>query len=159
MRRPVLTEIAPQKTKKAFSCPQTPIYSCLYLNKKACRVTFLIKFCSTRQLGPGGYYDYGYGYGHKRSHNVGPYGEEEEVEESPYESREQLARDVVRVLREELHHLLARGAALVQFDEPVLTEVVFSGTKKKRSFMCGALSEKGDPEVELDFAVSLLNTN
>ena len=30
----------------------------------------------------------------------------------------------MRVLREELHFLLAGGAALVQFDEPVLTEVV-----------------------------------
>ena len=48
----------------------------------------------------------------------------------------------MRVLREELHDLLAAGAALVQFDEPVLTEVVFTGRKSKRSFMCGALSEK-----------------
>jgi len=79
------------------------------------------------------------------------------LEESPYESREELGRDIVRVLREELCFLLAAGAALVQFDEPVLTEVVFSGAKKSRSFMCGALSEKGDPEAELDFAVSLMN--
>ena len=74
-----------------------------------------------------------------------------------YESREQLAEDVVRVLREELHYLLAAGAALVQFDEPVLSEVVFTGAKATRSFMCGALSEKKDAASELVFARSLIN--
>ncbi|MBI2815613.1 MAG: sulfurtransferase TusA family protein [Acidobacteria bacterium] len=74
-----------------------------------------------------------------------------------YESREQLAQDVVRVLREELHFLLAAGAALVQFDEPVLSEVVFTGAKATRSFMCGALSEKKDAESELSFARNLIN--
>ena len=77
--------------------------------------------------------------------------------ERPYQTREELARDVVRVLREELHFLLASGAALVQLDEPVLTEVVFGEPMGRRSFMCGALSEKLDSEVELDFAVGLLN--
>ncbi|MCB9833211.1 MAG: sulfurtransferase TusA family protein [Planctomycetes bacterium] len=79
------------------------------------------------------------------------------LDEMPQESREELADEVVRVLREELHHLLAAGAAIVQFDEPVLTEVVFGGATRKRSFMCGALSERGAPDQELDFAVSLLN--
>ena len=74
-----------------------------------------------------------------------------------YETREQLAGDIVRVLREELHFLLAAGASLVQFDEPVLTEVVFTGPKKTRSFMCGALSETDDPDVELAFAQDLIN--
>ena len=77
--------------------------------------------------------------------------------ERPYQTREQLALDVVRVLREELHFLLASGAALVQFDEPVLTEVVFGGASRKRSFMCGALSERLDSAAELDFAVGLMN--
>ena len=77
--------------------------------------------------------------------------------ERPYETREELAEDVVRVLREELHFLLASGAALVQFDEPVLTEVVFGGASRKRSFMCGALSERLDTSNELEFAVSLMN--
>lgn len=74
-----------------------------------------------------------------------------------YESREHLAEDVVRVLREELHFLLASGAALVQFDEPVLSEVVFTGATASRSFMCGALSEKKDPASELAFARNLIN--
>ncbi len=75
----------------------------------------------------------------------------------PYQTREDLAQDVVRILREELHFLLASGAALVQFDEPVLTEVVFGGATGNRTFMCGALSEKLPPDAELDFATNLLN--
>ena len=75
----------------------------------------------------------------------------------PYDSREELARDIVRVLREELHYLLASGVSLVQFDEPVLSEVVFGASSQNRTFMCGALSEKLEPEEELDFASSLLN--
>lgn len=79
------------------------------------------------------------------------------LKDRAYASRERLAADVVRVLREELFVLLAEGVALVQFDEPVLTEVVFSGAKARRSFMCGALSERKSPGEELDFAVELLN--
>lgn len=79
------------------------------------------------------------------------------VSDRAYASREALAADVVRVLREELAALLAQGAALVQFDEPVLSEVAFSGTTSQRSFMCGALSEKSDPVTELAFARDLLN--
>ena len=75
----------------------------------------------------------------------------------PYETREDLAQDIVRVLREELHFLLASGVALVQFDEPVLSEVVFGASSQNRTFMCGALSEKLEPEPELDFASALLN--
>ncbi len=75
----------------------------------------------------------------------------------PYQTREDLAQDVIRVLREELHFLLASGAALVQFDEPVLTEVVFGSASGNRTFMCGALSEKLPPAAELDFATNLIN--
>lgn len=80
------------------------------------------------------------------------------ISDRAYETREDLATDIVRVLREELANLLASGASLVQFDEPVLSEVVFTGAKTQRSFMCGALSEKGDPQVELAFARDLLNS-
>lgn len=75
-----------------------------------------------------------------------------------YESREDLAVDVVRVLREELHYLLAAGVAIVQFDEPVLTEVVHGGSTAGggRTFMCGALGEKRPVEEELSFAAALL---
>jgi 5-methyltetrahydropteroyltriglutamate--homocysteine methyltransferase len=74
-----------------------------------------------------------------------------------YPTREALATDVVRVLREEVEHLLASGVGIVQLDEPVLTEVVFTGAKAKRSFMCGALGEKGDAKDELSFARDLIN--
>lgn len=79
------------------------------------------------------------------------------ISDRAYDSREELAEDIVRVLREELAELMDAGAALVQFDEPVLSEVVFSGAKSKRSFMCGALSESLAPEHELAFARDLLN--
>jgi 5-methyltetrahydropteroyltriglutamate--homocysteine methyltransferase len=79
------------------------------------------------------------------------------ISDKAYASREDLAADIVEILRQELHELLTAGAALVQFDEPVLTEVVFTGAKNTRSFMCGALSEKGSAEQELDFAQSLIN--
>ncbi len=79
------------------------------------------------------------------------------ISDRAYDDREDLARDVLRVLREELHHLLAAGVALVQFDEPVLTEVVY-GTPGQggRTFMCGALGERGSVGEELDFAQGLL---
>lgn len=79
------------------------------------------------------------------------------ISEQVYSSREQIAADIVRVLREEVSDLLDGGAALVQLDEPVLSEVVFSGPKSKRSFMCGALSESLGPEHELGFARDLMN--
>ena len=79
------------------------------------------------------------------------------ISDRAYRSREHLAEDIARVLREEIHFLLEAGAALVQLDEPVLSEVVFSGAKNARSFMCGALSEKGDAAHELAFAAGLIN--
>src|SRR5438876_4322467 len=78
------------------------------------------------------------------------------ISDRAYRSREHLGEDVVRVLREELHALLGAGVALVQLDEPVLSEVVFTGVKNTRSFMCGALSEKSDAATELAFARALL---
>jgi 5-methyltetrahydropteroyltriglutamate--homocysteine methyltransferase len=78
------------------------------------------------------------------------------ISDRAYASRETLADDLVRVLREEVAFLLAGGAALVQLDEPVLTEVVYGTTGGGRSFMCGALGEKGEPAAELAFAADLL---
>ena len=77
--------------------------------------------------------------------------------ERPYHTRDELAEDVVRVLREEVHFLLAAGASMVQLDEPVLTEVVYGGDGGGRTFMCGALSDRLEAASELDFAVHLLN--
>lgn len=79
------------------------------------------------------------------------------VSDRAYVDREHLARDIVRVLREEVHALLADGVALVQFDEPVLTEVVYGETGTGgRTFMCGALGERRPLDEELAFAQQLL---
>jgi 5-methyltetrahydropteroyltriglutamate--homocysteine methyltransferase len=81
------------------------------------------------------------------------------VSDKAYPDRESLARDVVAALRAEAEHLLASGAAIVQFDEPVLTEVVFARpAAARRSFMCGALGERREPKEELAFAGSLLRS-
>jgi 5-methyltetrahydropteroyltriglutamate--homocysteine methyltransferase len=79
------------------------------------------------------------------------------ISDRAYADREELATDIVRVLREEAHFLLASGVALVQFDEPVLTEVVH-GTPGEggRTFMCGALGERRETEEELAFAQDLI---
>jgi 5-methyltetrahydropteroyltriglutamate--homocysteine methyltransferase len=79
------------------------------------------------------------------------------VSDKAYQSREELADDIVVALREELRDLLGAGAAIVQFDEPVLTEVVFGAPRQTRSFMCGALSERREPTEELGFAAGLIN--
>jgi 5-methyltetrahydropteroyltriglutamate--homocysteine methyltransferase len=73
-----------------------------------------------------------------------------------YPTKEALAEDVVAVLRTELVELAAEGADFVQFDEPVLTEVVFA-PGRTRTFMCSALAARRDPAEELDLAVSLIN--
>jgi 5-methyltetrahydropteroyltriglutamate--homocysteine methyltransferase len=80
------------------------------------------------------------------------------ISDRAYERRELLADDIVRVLREEVHALLAAGSAMVQFDEPVLTEVVYGRAETgNRTFMCGALGSKGPVEEELEFAERLIN--
>ncbi len=77
------------------------------------------------------------------------------ISDRAYESRELLAQDIVRVLREELHDLLHAGVAIVQFDEPVLAEVAFTQPVRGRTFMCGALGEKLPTEEELQFTQQL----
>ena len=79
-----------------------------------------------------------------------------EVAQATYPTKEDLGEDVVRVLRAELADLVAGGAAFVQFDEPVLTELVFT-QGETRTFMCAALAARKDPAEELEFAVDLLN--
>src|SRR5262249_54316180 len=78
------------------------------------------------------------------------------VSERVYQHREEVAADVVTALRAEVQELLDAGAALVQLDEPVLTEVVFGQPKGRRSFMCGALGERRGAEEELAFATQLI---
>jgi 5-methyltetrahydropteroyltriglutamate--homocysteine methyltransferase len=72
-----------------------------------------------------------------------------------YGSKEELGQDVIRIMKEEIDNLMNIGVDVIQFDEPVLTEVVFT-EGKPRSFMCAALSERKDPTEELEFASSLI---
>ncbi|NMD71095.1 cobalamin-independent methionine synthase II family protein [Bacillus sp. DNRA2] len=74
-----------------------------------------------------------------------------------YPTKEDLAIDIIKILREELEDLIAAGVEFVQFDEPVLTEVVFTKKNANRTFMCGALTAKADAEEEIAFALSLMN--
>ncbi len=52
-----------------------------------------------------------------------------------YENQQALGDDIVRILREELMDLAAAGCEFVQFDEPVLTEIVMSQECGRRTFM------------------------
>ena len=79
-----------------------------------------------------------------------------EVTQAVYPSKEDLAEDVVRILRQEIGELQAAGVDFIQLDEPVLTELVFT-SGETRTFMCAALSARKDPTEELEFAVSLIN--
>ncbi len=78
------------------------------------------------------------------------------VSASTYPTKEDLGEDAVRVLREELEELDDDGADFIQFDEPVLTELVFT-QGQTRTFMCASLASRRDPTEELEFAVSLFN--
>jgi 5-methyltetrahydropteroyltriglutamate--homocysteine methyltransferase len=80
----------------------------------------------------------------------------QEVTRAVYATKEELAQDVVRVLREEIVELQDAGASFIQLDEPVLTELVFT-QGQTRTFMCAALAARRDPAEELEFAVSLIN--
>jgi len=79
------------------------------------------------------------------------------LSEAAYPTRESLGDDIVAILRAELRALAAAGADVVQFDEPVLTELVFAGKSATRTFMCAALAAGASPEKELDLAVDLIN--
>lgn len=79
------------------------------------------------------------------------------LSDAAYPTREALADDIVRILRDELRALAAAGVDIVQFDEPVLTELVFAGKSATRTFMCAALAASASPEGELELAVDLIN--
>ncbi len=52
-----------------------------------------------------------------------------------YADHQTMAKAVVAILREELRDLAAAGCEFVQFDEPVLTEIVMSENCGRRTFM------------------------
>ncbi len=73
-----------------------------------------------------------------------------------YPSPEDLARDVVTILREETLALQAQGVDFIQYDEPILTQVVL-GEETSETFMCASLPQRRDPTTELEFALRLMN--
>ena len=79
-----------------------------------------------------------------------------EVTRAVYPTKEDLADDIVRLLHDEVEALVNAGAAFVQLDEPVLSELAFAPTRT-RTFMCAALAARKDPAEELELAVSLIN--
>ena len=81
------------------------------------------------------------------------------VSDSAYPTQESLAVDLVEILRDELIALRDAGCEFVQFDEPVLTDVVFNAGVKERTFMCASMAaSSGDPTKELIFATRLMNS-
>jgi 5-methyltetrahydropteroyltriglutamate--homocysteine methyltransferase len=79
------------------------------------------------------------------------------LSETAYPTREKLNDDLVLILRAELQELAAAGCEMVQFDEPVLSELVFAGKSATRTFMCAALAAQASPEQEIELAVTLIN--
>src|SRR6266851_5749331 len=80
----------------------------------------------------------------------------EGLSDKTYPTREDLARDVVRILRRECEALKRAGVDFIQLDEPSLSQVVY-GDEAEQTFMCAALGSRRDPTEELEFAVRLMN--
>ena len=79
-----------------------------------------------------------------------------EVTRAIYESKEALGEDIVGVLRDECRELIDAGVDFIQFDEPVLTELVFT-QGQTLTFMCAALAARKDPAEELELTIDLIN--
>jgi 5-methyltetrahydropteroyltriglutamate--homocysteine methyltransferase len=80
----------------------------------------------------------------------------EGLSDKAYPIPEELSRDIIKILREEITALRDRGVDFIQFDEPSLSQVVY-GDEAGETFMCAALSSRKDPTDELEFAVRLMN--
>jgi len=78
------------------------------------------------------------------------------LSDKAYPTQEELAKDVIKILRKEVLALKDRGVDFIQFDEPSLSQVVY-GDEAEQTFMCAALGSRRDPTEELEFAVSLMN--
>ncbi|MSQ22149.1 MAG: vitamin-B12 independent methionine synthase [Dehalococcoidia bacterium] len=80
------------------------------------------------------------------------------VSDAAYPTMESLATELVQILRQELIELRDAGVAFVQFDEPVLTDVMFRPDVKERTFMCASMAaSSGNPQQEMVWAVQLMN--
>lgn len=57
-----------------------------------------------------------------------------EITGNSYDSRNELGEDVVKLLRHEIRELVKEGVKIIQIDEPILSEVVFTNSKSDNSF-------------------------
>lgn len=73
-----------------------------------------------------------------------------------FEEPEDLARSIVRILREEILRQQEGGVDLVQLDEPALMQLAYADNTHA-SFMAAALPPRADPAAELELAVRLVN--
>lgn len=73
-----------------------------------------------------------------------------------YPTRDDLASEVVALLRDEIAALRDMGVEHIQLDEPTLTQVVY-GEESAETFMCAAMASRLDPTEEMDFALNLVN--
>ena len=78
------------------------------------------------------------------------------LSDKAYPEIEDLGREVSGILRREVLALKDAGADFVQFDEPVLSQVVY-GAEGAETFMCAALASRKDPTQELSYALELMN--
>ena len=74
-----------------------------------------------------------------------------------YASKEDLGEDIIKIFKKEIAKLQEIGVDVIQFDEPVLTEIVFT-EGRPRTFMCASLSQRKDPTEELEFATHLIKS-
>jgi 5-methyltetrahydropteroyltriglutamate--homocysteine methyltransferase len=80
----------------------------------------------------------------------------EGLSDKVYGAPEELAADVVKILRKEIVELKKRGVHFIQFDEPILSQIVY-GAESTETFMCAALPNRREPTEELELAVRLMN--
>ncbi len=79
------------------------------------------------------------------------------VSSNYYDSKEDLGEDIIKIFKKEIAKLQGIGVDVIQFDEPVLTEIVFT-EGRPRTFMCASLSQRKDPTEELEFATHLIKS-
>src|SRR6202451_3548902 len=76
----------------------------------------------------------------------------EGLSDKTYPTREDLAKDIVRILRREVIALKKLGIDFIQLDEPSISQVVY-GDEAEQTFMCAALGSRTDPPAPLQFVV------
>jgi 5-methyltetrahydropteroyltriglutamate--homocysteine methyltransferase len=80
----------------------------------------------------------------------------EGLSDKAYPAPEDLAADVIQILRKEILALKARGVDFIQLDEPTLSQIIY-GAESTETFMCAALPNRRDPSEELALAVKWMN--